>query len=437
MKGIIPNFLTIIREILATITSKQKLKRLASTSLYRNAVYLMLERAATSLLGFFFWMVVARYYTEGAVGYSSAIISAISLLAMISMAGLNSSLIRFMHLEKKPQNLINSFLTLSGIISIVTAIIFVIGIDLWSPALVFIKDNFIFSLAFIIFTSIWTLSDLLNATFIASRRSGFVLSKVTILSIIKIPLPILFVSFFHSFGVVIAWGIASAIALSISLFIFLPRIEIGYKPAPVLYTGILKNLWKYSAGSYLANLLSTSLRFILPLLVINLVSAEQNAYFYIGWMIAGLLFSIPQSISVSLFAEGSNFEEKLRINVLKSLKFSFLLVTPSIIVLILAGKWLLLAFGHSYSINALNLLCVLSLSGLPIIINRIYTSILRVEGRLKELIATWGFITMSVLLTSYLILPSTGITGIGYAWLGTHTVVALYILISKKLSAPK
>ena len=437
MKRLISNFLTIIRETLTTITSRQKLKRLASTSLYRNAVYLMLNRAITSLLGFFFWMIVARYYTEGAVGYSSAIISAISLLAMISMVGLNSTLIRFLSQAERPHDLINSCSTISGLFSVVIAIIFIIGLGFWSPALAFIKGNSIFSLAFIIFTALWTVSSLLNTVFIARRRSVFVLSKAIISSVLKLPLPILLVSFFHSFGVVASWGIAAAIALSVSLLLFLPRIETGYKPAPVLYIGIIKTIWKYSAGSYFANLLSTALQFVLPLLVLNLLGAEQNAYFYIGWMIASLLFSIPQSVSTSLFAEGSHFEEKLRENVVKSFKFSFLLMIPSIIVLILAGKWLLLAFGHSYSLNALKLLWVLSISGLPIIINRIYTSILRVENRLKELIVTWGFITLSVLLASYLIVPSIGITGVGFAWLGTHTVVALYILTSRKLLVPK
>jgi O-antigen/teichoic acid export membrane protein len=397
----------------------------------------MINTAITSLLGFFFWMVVARFYTEGEVGYSSAIISAIGLLAMISMAGLNSSLIRFLPQAKKPQDLINSCLTISGLFSVVISIIFIVGLDAWSPALAFIKENIIFSLAFIIFTCLWTVSSLLNAVFIARRRAGFVLSKSSIFTALKIPLPILFASYWHSFGVVASWGISLAVALAIALLLFLPKIQASYKPVPGLHMGIIKDLWRYSSGSYIANLLSTSLRFILPLLVVNLISAEQNAYFYIGWMIASLLFAIPQSVSQSLFAEGSHFEDKLRENVVKSLKFSFLLMIPSIIVIILAGKWLLLAFGHSYSLNALNLLWVLSLSGLPVIINRIYSSMIRVEGKLNELILLWACIVFSVLLASYFIVPFIGITGIGYAWLGTHTVVAIYIIASKKLLPKK
>jgi O-antigen/teichoic acid export membrane protein len=102
-------------------------------------------------------------------------------------------------------------------------------------------------------------------------------------------------------------------------------------------------------------------------------------------------------------------------------------------VLILVGKWLLLAFGQSYSLNALKLLWILSLSSLPLAINHIYSGILRVKSRLKELMAIWGFIALSVLLASYLVMPAAGIMGIGYAWLGAQTVVAIYVL-ARRLS---
>lgn len=422
-----------IRNAIATVTSRRKLIDLAAIPLYRNAAYLMMVTAVTSLLGFFFWMIVARYYSEAEVGYSSAIISAISLLAMISMAGLNSLLIRFLPQAEKPQELINSCLTLSGIFSVVIAVIFVAGLGFWSPALSFIKDNTIFALAFIVFTLFWALSTLLNTTFIAKRRAGFTLSKAVIFSVLKIPLPILFVVYFGSFGVVASWGIALAVSVAISLLFFLPKAQKGYKPVPTLNAGLIKDTWRYSAGNYVTNLISSSLGFILPIMVINLLDSSQNAYFYIAWMISSLLFAIPRSVSQSLFAEGSHFEDKLRENIVKSLKFTFLLLIPSIVILLLAGKFLLLAFGHSYSLNALMMLRILSISSLPVAINSLYTSILRVQGRLKELMTISGLITIPVLLTSYLIVPEVGIIGIGYAWLGAQTILAIYIILSKKL----
>jgi O-antigen/teichoic acid export membrane protein len=273
----------------------------------------------------------------------------------------------------------------------------------------------------------------MDSTFIARRRASFVLSKNTIYSVLKIPLPILFVLFFRTFGIVASWGIAIAVALAVSIFLFLTRLQKPYKPVPALKSGLIKDMWQYSGGNYLTNLLSASPALILPLMVVNLLGAETNAYFYVAWMIASLLSAIPAAVSQSLFAEGSHFEDKLRENVTKSLKFTFLLLIPAVVVLILVGKWLLLAFGQSYSLNALKLLWILSLSSFPLAINHIYTSILRVKARLKELMAIWGFIALSVLLASYLIMPTTGIMGIGYAWLGARAAVAIYVL-ARRLS---
>jgi len=201
---------------------------------------------------------------------------------------------------------------------------------------------------------------------------------------------------------------------------------------PTLKLNLIKGMWQYSGANYLAHLFTAAPTMVLPIMVVNLLGPQQNAYFYIAWMIATLLLAIPAGISRSLFAEGSHFEDKLRENVIKSLKFTFLLLVPAIILLILIGKWLLLAFGQSYSANALHLLWILIISCLPLGINHIYTSILRVTGRIKELVVIWGFIAIAVLVVSYLIMPATGIIGIGYVWLGVQCVVAGYVLVSTR-----
>ena len=417
-----------ITEAVNIITSRQRLKQFLTTPLYTNAVYLMVSAVVVNLLSFFFWIVVARFYTEAEVGYSSAIISAANLLAVLSLLGFNFSLVRFLPKAKKPQELINSCLTLSGLVSLAIAGIFLAGVDFWSPTLAFIKGNTIFAITFIILTLFWALSPLIGSTFIAKRRAGFTLSQNTIYSFIKIPLPILFVSFSHSFGIVASWYIALGIALAISLFIFLPKVQNSYKPVPTLNLSLIKGISRYSGGNYLAQLFTTAPSVVLPIMVINLLGPEQTAYFYIAWTMATLLFALPRGVSRSLFAEGSHFEGKLRENTIKSFKFTFLLLVPAVILLILAGKWLLLAFGQSYSANALNLLWILCISSLPLGINYIYASILRVTGRIKELVAIWGFIAAATLVTSYLIMPAIGIIGIGYAWLGVQCLAAIYVL---------
>lgn len=55
------------------------------------------------------------------------------------------------------------------------------------------------------------------------------------------------------------------------------------------------------------------------------------------------------------------------------------------------------------------------ISSLPLGINYIYISILRVTSRIKEMVIVWGFIAVGMLVVSYLAMPLVGITGMGYA----------------------
>jgi len=393
----------------------------------------MASNAVIALLGFLFWVIVARFYTEHEVGYSSAIISVIILIAMLSLVGLDSSLIRFLPQAENPRELINSSLTLTSLIGMVIAGIFVAGMDFWSPALVFIQKNVVFTTAFIVFVPLFALLGLVNASFLANRRAGFVAATDIICSVLRLPMPVLFALLFHSFGIVASWGIAIGAATAISLLLFLPKVQNHYKLMPTLKLNSMKNMWQYSGGNYLASLFIGTPALVLPIMVVNYLGPQQNAYFYIAWTIYALLRAIPLSVSRSLFAEGSHFEDKLKENVIKSFKLTFLLLIPAVILLILFGKWLLLVFGQGYSLNSLHLLRILAVSSLPISITYIYSTILRVTKRIRELVIIWGFIVTAMLVVSYLVTPSTGIIGIGYAWLGAQVMSAIYAASALRL----
>lgn len=417
----------IITKVVNIINLRQRLKLIATISLYRNAFYLMLASAVTSLLGFFFWMVVARFYSETDVGFSSAIISAINLIALLSVVGLDFSVIRFLHQASKPKELINYSLTLCGLVSLIIATIFVAGIDFWSPALSFVKHNAIFFLAFLAVAILTTLSSLVDSVFIAKRRADFVFSKNAIFSLLKLPLPIAFAIFLHTFGVVISWGIALAIAFALSLLLFLPRVEGGYKPIPTLNMGRTRGMLQYSVGSYIASLLARAPIMILPLMVLNLLDTRSNAYYYVAWTVASLLMAISLAISNSLFAEGVSSGSNLKENATRAIKLTFLLLIPAVIVVIVCGKWILLAFGESYSANALTLLYLLSIGNLPRGINHIYIVLLRVQDRLKELIIIQGLVAVAVFTLSLFAIPAYGIMGVGYVWLGVQVVVSIVL----------
>jgi O-antigen/teichoic acid export membrane protein len=193
---------------------------------------------------------------------------------------------------------------------------------------------------------------------------------------------------------------------------------------------IVKNIWKYSVGNYFASILAATPSFILPIMIVNILSGEQNAYFYVAWTIAAITFSIPGAASQSLFAEGSHFEDELSINARKALRFSLVLLVPVIILLVVLGKWLLLAFGSSYSSNGLTLLWILGGSSIFVGINSVYYTILLVQHRIRELLVLRGLITLVVLVASAFVMRAIGIVGIGYAWLGAQALVSVYVALT-------
>ena len=415
----------------------RKLYRHIKDPLYRNSLFLITNTVIITVLGLFFWIIVARLYTKTDVGSANAIISAINLIGMLSLLGLDATLVRFLPTTQKPAVMINSFLTITGIISLAISVIFMLGIPIWSrihiwsPELSFIHDNPTFAISFVLFTLFLTLSPMIEAIFIAKRKAHFVLIKNSIASLVKIPLPFILFLFFRSFGIVGSVGLSIGIAAAFSIFFLLPRAENGYKAVPTINFEIIKWRWRYSIGSYFISIIST-----LPILILSSIlivnrkggGTTANADFSMAWMLSSLLFAIPAAVSQSLFAEGSHFEDKLDANVSRSYKFVFLLLIPAIILFVFTGKWLLLAFGRSYSDNGTTLLQVLSLSAIFVGVNSVYYTILRVKSRIAELIALYGFSTFAILTGSYIIIPTTGIIGVGYVWLSVQGIVSIYVI---------
>lgn len=393
--------------------------------LYSNSTFLIGNTFISSALGFFFWMIVAHYYTEAEVGWGSAIISAMLLFGSLAVLGFNITIIRFLSTARSAVKMINFFFTLSAIIATVIAVAFVAGLPIWSPAIGFVRENIVFSLVFVALVICLAFRALIDAVFVARRKAKFVFYRESIQQLLKLPLVVLMAVFFHAFGIAVSWGIPVVATVVISFLVFLPKVQDHYKPRPILNVRISSDIWRYSVGSYLAGIFKASPTLVLPIMVVNLLGPEQNAYFYITWLIASILYAIPWGVSRSLLAEGAHFKDELGVNVRRAIKYTFLLLVPAITMLFITGKWILLLFGINYSANGLLLLKILVLVGLLMGVNLIYFVILQVRSRLMEMVVASGFISIGTLLSSYFMLLTTGIVGIGYAWLVVQGIISV------------
>jgi O-antigen/teichoic acid export membrane protein len=395
------------------------------SSLYSNAIYLMLAQASMAGLGFVFWVIVARYYTEAELGYSSAIISVISLVAMTGHIGLDSFIVRFFAGSDNRRRLLNTCFTYSGLAAAAVALVVAAGLHIWSPKLSFVATQPVFLAAFVAFAVADTLAGMAGAGFVAARQAKYLFYKDVIFSATKLFLPFLFLQRFHAFGIVASWGLAISVGLFASLFVFLPRMLPGYRPAPTLRARLVRRAWGFSGMNYVIMLVSSAPRFVMPLIVLNLLGPEENAYFYVAWAISTLLFSIPTSLGQSLFAEGAYDKRTLPRGVRRATLLSIALLLPAVLFFWLLGDRFLLAFGSSYSTRSIEVLRILALAGLPLTIQRVYFSVLRVRGQLREMIAWRSVLTVVLITASYVSLRAYGLQAIGWVWLVTHSVAAV------------
>ncbi len=416
-------------EALNIVISRKRRREAWRTALYVNSIYLIMNSAASAVLGFVFWVVVARLYAPGEVGLGAALISAASGLAFASSLGLGAGLIRFLPSAGTNRSaLMNSCFTLSGLTAIVAAAIFLAGLPLWSPALGLVRDNPISVAAFIAIVVAGTIYSLLSETFVALRRAQFVLIKNLLQGLLKVALVLAMASLFQVFGIFISWGLAVAVALGLGILLFLPWLQPGYRPLPSLQRRVSNEMVHFSFANYASTGLWNAPAWLLPIMVVNLLGGEANAYFYMSWAMAGLLFAIPLATSLSLFAEGSHQEEFLGRDVRRSLKLIIVLLLPTIAAMTVMGDKLLLVFGRNYSLEGAKLLWVLAPSALPLSLNVVYLGIARVRKRLKDIILIAAAVGLGTLVLSYLLIPYLGILAPGVGWLVSHSLVALAVL---------
>jgi len=403
---------------------------LANYSLYRNSIYLMLSTGVMAVFGFFFWIINARLYSAEQVGIGTTLISVMALISSFSILGLGNGLIRYLPTSERKNKKINTSFTLVGLTSIFISIFFLAFLKTFSPRLLFVRENIIFSLLFILFIVFSSLNIISENVFIAYRSSKFVLIKNTISSIVKLILPIFLVAL-GAYGMFMSMGIAMVVSFLVSLIFLILRFD--YLPKPIIDRSVVKRMTKFSLGNYIAGFLGGLPAMVLPILITNSIGAKFSAYFYIDMMIASLLYVIPMAASQSLFAEGSYSERELKIQLKKTIKIISLLLIPSILVTFLFGKYILLVFGKEYSSEGVIFLQILAISGIFLSVNYIGNSIFYIKHKIKLIILV-NLLGASITLSLSIMLIHQNLLGVGVGWvMGQGTISVIYLLFIKKL----
>ncbi len=418
-----------------------------------NGYALVLSSGATSVLGVGYWIAAARLYSAEAVGLGSATLAAMFFLANVSQFNLVHALNRFVpSAGRSTARLILSAYAVSITMAVCGSVVFLWGLDLWTPSLSTLKSPSA-ALWFVFATVSWCLFVLQDGVLIGLRQSKWVPLENVFYSAAKIGLLVLLVGVFPQQGVFVSWTLPLwVLIIPMNALIFFRLIPAHVRSStqnigsinprdtnlesaeerlprsnPVTPRGIIR----FVAGDYLSSLVWIGTVDLLPLIILERVGAASSAYFYLAWTIADTLYLVSLNMGMSLVTEGSRDETKLSAYSVQTLRQTLGLMVPVVALIVLLAPYLLQLYGDAYAAESVTLLRLLSLSALPFVVVSTYISVARVKRDIAAIFWVNSGLCLLVLGFSSALLGRYGVTGVGWAWLLAQSVVMGVLLATR------
>lgn len=350
-----------------------------------NASSLIATTVATSGLGFGYWAFAARLFSQRAVGYGSAALSAITLLGTIGMFGLGTVLIGELPRRTRGRGgLVAAALLVCGTGSLILGLSF----DVVAPHLsrsfgetVGTPGRAALFAAGVMLTGATMVLD--QAT-IGLMRGGLQLTRNIVTSVAKLLILPATTVFLHDgvgAGITVSWVAGTMLSL-VPLAVRLKASGADVLPSPDW--GVLRGLGKTALAHNWLNLAVAVPWMLLPVIVTVIVSPSANAAFYVAWQLTNFLYIIPTHLSTVLFAiaaaEPQAVTKKLRF----ALRLSFLIGLPGMAVLGLGAHLALGIFGAAYARTATFALWLLIIGYLPAIPRSTYIAVCRADGKVAH-----------------------------------------------------
>ncbi|MFN3692852.1 MAG: lipopolysaccharide biosynthesis protein [Candidatus Paceibacteria bacterium] len=398
----------------------EQIKHKWNDSLYRNSIFLIMTMAAMAGFGFIFWLINAKLFSAQDIGIATAIIPTTTMIAIGSLFGLDSSIVRFLNSKEHKSQFVRSAFFLITLMSIIGSIVFGLFSYIFSPTISdFFANNtnyFVF-VGLTVFTAINLLAD---AIYLANKRTVFTFIVTTTHSFLRMLFPFLFIHY-GAAGILLAAMSAQIVGLFLNLFV-LQRTWQYFESVSISFAS-LGGIWKFTTHNYLAGLLNLLPYSIVPIIIIDSIGEAESAYFYIVTMISNLMYVIPNATTQSLFAEGSHNEANIFTELKKSIMFISIFIIPAILIIYFSADFLLGFFGEDYAQSGANLLIMLSLVTIPYSVIIIAKAIFKVTKKTHYLLFCAALVAgLEISLVYYFI--GFGLIGIGYAFLSSNLLVA-------------
>jgi len=409
----------------------EKVRTAIADPMMRNSLAIMSSTVLTSLLGYVFWMIVARSFDRDVNGTAAATTSAIQATVLIASIGAAAALVEWLPRCTTPLEW-RQRVTTGIVVSVVTAVlgaaivVVVLGVGFNTlPQLA----NPVGAVMFCGACAFFATGLVIDYIAVAEHRGGLLLVRNMVLCGLRIPLILIPISALSGEdSILFAWTTAAALSLVWAAATFGSRSGRSLRPNFEKLRAHLREMASSLIGQHLITVTAMLAGYILPVIVYARLSATDNAYFYITWMLGSVFFIISPAVSAALFVEGAANPRAMAHLVRRCLLIVGGLLAAPMAVYLVGGRFVLGLFGPDYILHGHALLLVLTLSAVPDAITNIAVAVLRVTHRMHLALLLNGAMLLICVVAAWIVLPVTGIVGVGVCWIASQTLGAACVI---------
>jgi O-antigen/teichoic acid export membrane protein len=404
--------------------------------LVANSIALLATSHLTTLLGYLFWTVCARGSSASTIGMANTVLSAISLVAVLTATGFQPFLTRMLPGadSEERSGLCGTALVVSGVVSgfagVAGALLLPVRVQTavgtgWLVGL----------LGAGAMTS--ALLMVINAALLGVRRADFSLLASVLGSLSRLVI----VAALLGLGIVATSSDATVAHTILAVWVASLMVSLGLggrllvraTPGFRFRCGRiwLSRLRRGVAWDHVAMVAGQLPVLVLPILASALFPPAQVGYATIAMMIAGAFSAVSALVSNALLAHCADRPEHLRTEAGRAARLIGALLLPPVVITCLLASKVLGLFGADYA-HYSTLLVLVLVATVPNTLTDLAMASLRVQRRLVAVAAitvTGSAITTGGALLLWLLMPQWGITGAGVSALASAVIIATTLAV--------
>jgi len=393
----------------------------------RNALFLIVNSGIQAGLGFAFWIITARLFSTESVGLASSLISASNLIMFLGLLGMNTTFVRYLPIAKHRNRLITAGISLVAVGSAALALGCVVLLPIISRPISFVTHSLPLAIGFVLLTAGAGVNLITDSVFIAAGKSQYNIlvdgvvgggAKVILLFALA------GVGAYGVFGAASGGFVAAAVA---SLFLMIKVMR--WRPEFKNLGQTLKPVLNFSGISYAGNVLALLPILTIPLIILDRIGASSEAYYFVAYQLATLLYQAVFSVEQSFLAEGAGADVLNGTVLMRSIRILIALCVPAFILVILFGHQLLAAFGPKYANNTGSVLIVLAAAVFPIAASLWFSTVLRLVSNKLGVLVWANAVTDVIVIGLAWVWAPRGLEAVAVAWLIGETAGCVIVAV--------